>query len=296
MDDTPQTEHGTGLAGLIAPVGRRVLGRHARLMRATGLRLGEAVAARHEPPEAAKAARRLAPVRLVTRAAAPAPAAAAPAAPGAPAAPASPPSGTESTIMPGLSDWAAEYMFGDADAAVSTAQPWMGGAGLTPRTPEERRLSRIKRGGPEVARGAKILEGDETLPAASPKRLARRPSDASSEPTAGGASAPTVAREAAAPARESAAGTTSRPDSPESPTGTTSLPDTPESATGTTSLPDTPESPAATTSRPVVARETATASEPQTGATSRPVVARQTGVTSDATSPPGDAREATTAP
>src|SRR5262245_30911923 len=144
MDDAPQTEHGTRLAGLIAPVGRRVLGRHARLMRATGLRLGEAVAARHEPPEAAKAARRLAPVRLVTRTPAAAPAPRAPAAPSAPSSPAAPPaapafepSGTESTIMPGLSDWAAEYMFGDADAAVSTGQAWMGGAGLTPRTPEE---------------------------------------------------------------------------------------------------------------------------------------------------------------
>ncbi|HET8754606.1 MAG TPA: hypothetical protein VFM58_01265, partial [Solirubrobacteraceae bacterium] len=125
MDDAPQTEHGSGLAGLIAPVGRRVLGRHARLMRASGLRLGEAVAERHEMPEAAKAARRLAPVRLVTRTPAPAPAA-----PTAPAAPAEPPAATgESTIMPGLSDWAAEYLFGDADAAVSTGQAWMGGAG-----------------------------------------------------------------------------------------------------------------------------------------------------------------------
>ena len=86
MDDAPQTEHGTRLARLIAPVGRRVLGRHARLMRASGLRLGEAVAARHEPPEAAKAARRLAPVRLVTRAPAAAPPAPAVAARAAPAA------------------------------------------------------------------------------------------------------------------------------------------------------------------------------------------------------------------
>src|ERR671931_63831 len=102
MNDVPQTEH--GLAARIAPVGRRLLGRHARLMRASGLRLGAAVAARHEPPAPAKAARRLAPVRLVTRSAAPA-------APVAPAATTASPgeswdaSPTESTVMPGVSDW-----------------------------------------------------------------------------------------------------------------------------------------------------------------------------------------------
>src|SRR5215218_6937285 len=126
MDDAPQTEHGSGLAGLIAPVGRRVLGRHARLMRASGLRLGEAVASRHEPPEPAKAARRLAPVRLVTRAPAAAPPAPAPA-------PSWEPSSAESTVMPGVSDWAAEYLFGDAGAAVSSGDAWAGGAGLKPR-------------------------------------------------------------------------------------------------------------------------------------------------------------------
>src|SRR5215212_10191033 len=158
MNDASQTEHGSGLAGLIAPVGRRVLGRHARLMRASGLRLGEAVAARHEPPDAAKAARRLAPVRLVTRSAAPA--AGAPAAPAAAASaePAWQPSSTESTVMTGVSDWAAEYLFGDATAAVSSGDAWMGGAGITPRTSEERRVSRLKRGAPETARAAKILE------------------------------------------------------------------------------------------------------------------------------------------
>src|SRR4051812_20115226 len=121
MKDAPQTEHGKGLAGRIAPVGRRVLGRHARLMRASGLRLGGAVAGRQDPPEAAKAARRLAPVRLVTRSPAP-PAATAPAAS---AEPAWQPSSTESTVMPGVSDWAAEYLFGDASAAVSSGDPWM---------------------------------------------------------------------------------------------------------------------------------------------------------------------------
>src|SRR5689334_1455295 len=111
MNDAPQTS-GAGLAARIAPVGRRLLRRHARLMRASGLRLGEAVAARHEPPEPAKSARRLAPVRLVTRSSAP-PAAPAPSAAGAPGWEASP---TESTVLPGVSDWGAEYLFGDAGA------------------------------------------------------------------------------------------------------------------------------------------------------------------------------------
>ena len=91
-----------------------------------------------------------------------------------------PASATESTILPGVSDWAAEWMFGDESSAISTAQPWMGGAGMSPRTPEERRLSRIKRGGPEVARGARILEGDEA-PAAEVS------TDASAEESGSGA-------------------------------------------------------------------------------------------------------------
>ncbi|MGH2946282.1 MAG: hypothetical protein ACRDPC_08495, partial [Solirubrobacteraceae bacterium] len=185
MDDSLQTDHDRigGLAGRIAPVGRRLLGRQARLRRATGQRLGEAVAARHEPPKAAEAARRLAPVRLVTRSAA-APAAASSAAPG-PAESGWEPSTTESTVLPGMSDWAAEWMFGDQGTALATGDPWMGGIGLEPRTPEQKRLSRVKRGGLEVSRGAKILEGDEQPPAPpepgeapsppAPRRLARAP-------------------------------------------------------------------------------------------------------------------------
>src|SRR5919198_3904078 len=173
MNDVSQTS-GAGLAAKIAPVGRRLLGRHARLMRASGLRLGEAVAARHESPGPAKAARRLAPVRLVTRASSPPPAAPTPAN-SSPPGESWEPSATESTVMPGVSDWGAEYLFGDASAAVSTGQGWLGGAGLQPRTPEERRLSRLKRGAAEVGRAAKILEGDETPPPPARKRLARRP-------------------------------------------------------------------------------------------------------------------------
>src|SRR5919108_3234743 len=173
MADGPQTDQ-AGLSGLVsrlAPVGRRLLGRQARLQRATGRQLSEAVASRHEPPEPARAARRLAPVRLVTRSAAPG--VGAPAAPAPAPAPAPSPaaeggweaSSSQSTILPGMSDWAAEWMFGDETAAVQAAHPRMGGAHLKPPTPEERRLSRIKRGGPETARAARILEGDEQAPA-----------------------------------------------------------------------------------------------------------------------------------
>ena len=265
MDDTPQTEHGSALAALIAPVGRRVLGRHARLMRASGLRLGEAVAARHEPPEAAKAARRLAPVRLVTRTPA-----AAPAAPG-PAAAAPEPAGTESTIMPGLSDWGAEYLFGDPDAAVSTGQAWMGGAGLTPRTPEERRLSRIKRGGPEVARAAKILEGGEPPPAAGAKRLARQPA-----PDPAVASSPI--RTTDNPTPESAPMTASGPAAePAQPTlsrhahGETSRPTVARTVRGE------PTSPASEPAAGSPVSAASPPSEPAVGETSGPTVARTAG-------------------
>ena len=64
-------------------------------------------------------------------------------------------------MLPGISDWAAEWMFGDGGTAVAQAEPWAGGAAVKPRTPEEKRLSRLKRGGPEVSRGARILEGDD---------------------------------------------------------------------------------------------------------------------------------------
>src|SRR6185295_6308855 len=116
MDPSPNPTG--GLARRIAPVGRRLLGRHARLMRASGRRLGEAVADRHQPPAPAVAARRLAPVRLVTRS--PAPESPPVSAPG------WEPSATESTVMPGISDWAAEYLFGDAGTAVSSGEAWMG--------------------------------------------------------------------------------------------------------------------------------------------------------------------------
>ena len=138
-------------------IGRRLLRREAAVTRSSGLRLGRAVARRHERPEPVRAAMRLVPKPAgVARAAAPSPAAApAPA----PAADAWVPSATESTIMPGISDWGSEWLFGDADTAVSTGAPFAPGSDYTPRTPEQKRLSRLKRGGPEVARAAKIVEG-----------------------------------------------------------------------------------------------------------------------------------------
>src|SRR3954454_17740690 len=153
----------TGLAARIAPLGRRLLGRHARLLRATGYSMGHAVAERHEPPAPARAARRLAPVRLVSRSGAPVRAPGWASGSGS-AEPAWQPSATESTVLPGVSDWAAEDLFGDATSAVSSGDAWLGGAGLTPRNPEERRVSRAKRGAADVARETKILEGDERPP------------------------------------------------------------------------------------------------------------------------------------
>src|SRR5687767_14093381 len=107
MDDGSRTHD---FVARIAPVGRRLLGRQARLLRATGATLGEAVARRHETPDSARAAQRLAPVKLVSRSAAPAAAAPAAAAPPAPDAGGSgfDASGESSTVLPGISDWAAE--------------------------------------------------------------------------------------------------------------------------------------------------------------------------------------------
>src|SRR3954454_9928588 len=216
-------------------VGTRLLGRQRRIARATGLSLSEAVAGRHEPPKSVEGATRLARVKLLMRqSAAPAPAPAAPAAPAAaaapPSAPAAAPSGegedwsastTESTVVPGMSDWAAEYLFGDQQVAREAAIPWAGGLGVTPRTPEERKLSRLKRGAPEVARGARILEPGDELPAAeapspspepSETSVARTPTpqqvssrqvsrSASAEPTAGHEPAsPAAGHETASPA------------------------------------------------------------------------------------------------
>src|SRR3954453_23073321 len=99
MDDVPKTS----FAARIAPLGRRLLGRHARLLRATGYSMGHAVAERHEPPAPARAARRLAPVRLVSRSGAPVRASASGSG-SASAEPAWQPSATESTVLPGVSD------------------------------------------------------------------------------------------------------------------------------------------------------------------------------------------------
>ncbi|MGI8779136.1 MAG: hypothetical protein ACR2L8_03010, partial [Solirubrobacteraceae bacterium] len=143
-------------------IGRRLIGRQAAVTRASGLRLGRAVTGRHERPEPARAALRLVPKPAgLARTAAAVPAALA-------GAESWTPSTTESTITPGISDWGSEWLFGDADAAVATGSPFMGGAGISPPTPEEKRVARLKRGGPEVARAARILEGGERPPAAEP--------------------------------------------------------------------------------------------------------------------------------
>src|SRR5918995_6416405 len=145
-------------------IGGRLLGRQATMSRASGLSLGRSVTARHGKPEPVRAAMRLVPKPAgIARAAAAGGAAASPAPAPAPAAPAPAweASPEQSTIAPGMSDWAAEWLFGDGDAAVASGTPFMGGAGVAPPTPEEKRLARIARGGPEVARAQKIFEGDE---------------------------------------------------------------------------------------------------------------------------------------
>ncbi len=106
--------------------------------------------------------------------------------------------------MPGISDWAAEYLFGDVGTAVSSGEAWMGGANLTPRTPEERQLSRLKRGAPEVAREAKILEADDTAPPPR-RRLARQPAPTPPEAAADESPAPPAHESPAAPAAEAPA-------------------------------------------------------------------------------------------
>src|SRR5919108_110878 len=176
-------------------IGHRLLGRQARLTRASGLRLGRAVAGRHERPEPVRAALRLVPKKAgVARAAAPAPA---------PALAeeqwvASP---EESTILPGVSDWGAEWLFGDADAAVAAGTPFMGAESAV-RTPEEKRVARIKRGGPEVARAAKIIEGPEQPPPTpGPAGVSRFPAEAPASTAAAPAAAPPKRRVSRTPGK-----------------------------------------------------------------------------------------------
>src|SRR5215207_8857566 len=188
-------------------IGRRLIGRQATMARASGLHLGRSVAARHGKPEPVRAAMRLVPkpagLARSAAAAGPAAAAAAPAA-AASAEPAWEPSPTQSTIAPGLSDWASEWLFGDGDAAIATGTPFMGGAGIAPPTAESKRVARVARGGPEVARAAKIFEGDDGPPRPEPERAG------APEPPAAPADA-TVARTPVRPASAPAPATPRTP-------------------------------------------------------------------------------------
>ena len=138
-------------------IGRRLLGRQAAVTRASGLRLGRAVAGRHERPEPVRAAMRLVPKRAgVARCGG-----------AAAAAPAAPAEGM-GAVGDREHDHAGHLRLGlgvavrrRAARRYRTGSPFMGGAEHKPRTPEQKRVSRIKRGGPEVARAAKILEGDD---------------------------------------------------------------------------------------------------------------------------------------
>src|SRR5688500_11843803 len=157
-DETPQTTR----AGL-PPVrmALRVIGRHGHR---GGPHLARAVAgarapkhlgastrlARHAEPEAASAPAP-APAFPGVEAAAPAPA----------AAPAGPVPGYDSPADPGLSDFAREFMFGDAGRAAAGLTPMSAAEKLAdPGSAKEAKLARRRaRGALDVSRAAKILEG-----------------------------------------------------------------------------------------------------------------------------------------
>src|SRR5215218_5221655 len=246
-------------------IGRRLLGREARLTRASGLRLGRAVAARHERPEPVRAAMRLVPKKAgVARAATPAPA---------PAADQWVASATESTIVPGISDWGAEWLFGDSDEAIATGRPFMGGAGVDLPTPEEKRVARTKRGGLEVGRAARILEGDEEpAAAAGPARVSRSPAEAPASTPAPPDPAPTKRRVARTPGRPPAS--TAAPEA--------AAPSPPAVARSQAPGPATPPA------RPAVARSDAPAASqpaPPTPAASPPAASSPTASPPAASSP-----------
>src|SRR3954471_22902119 len=164
-------------------MGLRVVARHSA-GRYGGRTLAREVAESHRPKHLDAATR-------LTRSASPAPPpppapASAAAAPGALAAPASPPAAAPEAgferpewAPPDMSDFAAQWMFGDQQSAgsdlVSMAQ-----AEKLPEPSREQKLARfIARGGLERSRGARIVEGAGTGAPVSAEELAlaRTPDD-----------------------------------------------------------------------------------------------------------------------
>src|SRR3954452_6196141 len=171
------------------PMGLRVVARHSA-GRAGGREFAHGVVESHRPKRL-EASTRLSPVARSAAPAPPAPPAPAPAP--APAAsepvpaPAPSPSRPGPVELPrGMSEFAAEWLFGD-QATASASLMSMAEAEKLPEPTKEERVARfIARGGLERSRGARIVEGSGTGPISpeqlgmadapeSPKRLARAP-------------------------------------------------------------------------------------------------------------------------
>ena len=170
-------------------IGRRVLDRSERLSRAAGLGLSHAVVARTQSGVLPRAKRLVPGARPTWRATA----AREPAVARAPAGAGDEgwvASQTESTILPGASDWAADWLFGGGEAAESEGTPWMGAA--TPAAAAPKKLSRRAASAPAAARTYKVLESGEEPPAPA--------SAAPAAPAAESSPAPAVARSTAEPA------------------------------------------------------------------------------------------------
>src|SRR3954451_18302650 len=103
--------------------------------------------------------------------------------------PAPPPSARPAWAPPEMTNFAAQWLFGDQDEAREGLVP-MHVAETMPEPGREQRLARfLARGGLERSRGAEMLEGPAEEPApgpAGPKRLSRMPVPASPEPSARG--------------------------------------------------------------------------------------------------------------
>src|SRR5215213_4301750 len=158
---TDETPHTTGSGLPPVRMALRVIGRHGHR---GGPHLARAVADARAPKHLASS------TRLSRQgAAAPEAAPAAPAAPpwtpaaasGAPSAAAAPVPGVDRPIDPSLSDFASEFLFGDAGSATSALTPMSQAEKLSESdTAKEARLARRRaRGALDVSRAAKILEG-----------------------------------------------------------------------------------------------------------------------------------------
>src|SRR3954454_22950886 len=191
-DETPPdtTPHRPPVRMGLRVVARHSAGRHG------GRALAHEVVEAHRPKHLA-ASTRLKPV--AARSVAPPPVAPpaaefaydAPAAPSGPAAPAPAAPGPAPRELPrGMSDFAAQWLFGDQSEAQDSLMSMAEAEKLREPTKEERVARFIARGGLERSRGARIVEGaasgtplspdelgvaEEPEPSAAPKKLSRTP-------------------------------------------------------------------------------------------------------------------------